>query len=116
MPSLEGLSIMCLRKTELKFDSLYFMRLLILHLGYATAILKTKQTCRGFEVTASGVIRVSEVINAAEFEAVFIIALVVYYYALLVLIAFGYRDFHCMVAPNWFATGPVVDLEEFVVL
>ena len=79
-------------------------------------IRKTKQTCCWFEVTASGVIRVNEVINAAEFEAVDIIALVVYDYALLVLIAFRYRDFHCVVAANWFATGPVVDLEEFVVL
>ena len=120
MPNLEGSSIMCLRKTKLKLDSLYFMSLLrysdVLHLGYATAILKTEQTCRGFEVRASGAIRVNEVINAAEIEAADIIALAVYNCALLILLAFGYRDSHCPIASEWFATGPVVDLQEFVVL
>ena len=114
MPNLEGLSIMCLRKIKLGLDFFYFNN--ILHLSYATAILKIKQTCRGFEVTASGVIRVNEVINAAESEAADVIALVVYDYALLVLIAFGYSDSHCPIASKWFATGPVVDLQEFVVL
>ena len=85
-------------------------------IGYATAILKTEQTCRGFEITASGAIRVNEVINAAEIEAADIIALAVYNCALLILLAFGYSDSHCPIASEWFATGPVVDLQEFVVL
>ena len=104
--------------TEDKIEAWFvvFYEFIEVFLGYATTTLKTEQTCRGFEVTASGAIRVNEVINAAEIEAADIIALAVYNCALLILLAFGYRDSHCPIASEWFATGPVVDLQEFVVL